>query len=349
MKYATSLPDNFNTLDKKHQSWYLKKQHYSLGKLKQKTLNNVFVSTSGVIIHRLRIPLKSAENLIGTYDYTFYYKHWRKAIEQFAVCKFGKSLNAIRITENDSLYFSIQTPWFGYFSWMTTYIPRLIKIHQSHPNAILLVPEEWKTIAYVQESLAFFPELNTKLIPSNHHIFVKHYLLQQIRPWTSKFYPEDLNFSKQLFLGNTEVIPPQKRIYISRKLSKRRKIVNELELEELLSNYGFESVFLENLSVQEQAKLMHESEIVISLHGAGLTNCMFMQPSSTLIEIIPTVEKLKDFRFPFWRISSSGKLHYFALFSETINQNESDIYDRDTIINIEQLSSIFKQITLIKA
>lgn len=348
MNYTTSLPENFESLNKIHQLWYLKKQNYSLNNLKQKELRNVFISTNGVLIHNFKIPLKSAENLIGTYDYTFYYKHWRKAIEQYAVCKYGKSLKSIYLSEHETLYFTIHTPWFGYFSWMTTYLPRLIKIHQNHPDAILIVPEEWNRIGYVNESLSHFPLLKIKIIPSNHHIFVKRYLFQQIRPWTSKFYPEDLQQTKQLFLDVNVTNVPSKRIYISRKLSKRRKIVNELEVEEILTHYGFESVFLENLSVSDQAKLMNESEIVISLHGAGMTNCLFMQANSYLIEIIPSVRSLKDFRFPFWRMSSIIQLHYFSLFSDTINKNEMDLYDRDTIVNIEQLESIFKQITLIE-
>jgi hypothetical protein len=349
MKYSTQLPENFKSLEKKHQNWYLKKQHYTLGKIKQKKLKNVFITTSGVIIHKYKIPFKSAENLFGTYDYTFYFKHWRKAFEQFLVSKYGSSLNSINLQSDNQLYFSIQTPWFGYFSWMTTYLPRLLKIHTSHPNATLLVPDEWKSIPYVSQTLTLFPNLRTEFVPANHHVFVKNYLLQQIRPWTSKFYPEEIQMTQNIILQNIEIATPKKRIYISRRLSKRRKIVNEAELEMLLSEYGFTSVFFENLSIDEQAKIMHESEIVLSLHGAGLTNCMFMQQETSLIEIIPKVDQLKDFRFPFWRISSLCKLKYYSLFSETVDNNETDIYDRDTIVDIQNLISIFDKITLNKA
>ena len=96
MFYQTRLPENFEQLSKKHQGWYQKKFKYSLSILKSKKLKQVFITNSGLLVHNFLLPLKSAENLIGTYDYTFYYKHWRKAIEQFLVCKFGKSLNCPR-------------------------------------------------------------------------------------------------------------------------------------------------------------------------------------------------------------------------------------------------------------
>jgi hypothetical protein len=343
MKYQTKLPANFEQLSKKHQDWYQKKQKYSLSILQSKKLNNVFITNSGLLIHHLLLPIKSAENLIGTYDYTFYYKYWRKAIEQFLVSKYGKSLNSIKYNNKNIEYYTIQTPWFGYFSWLTTHLPRLINIQQKNPNAVLLLPLELEEINYVRNSISCVQNLKLELVPKNHHIFVKNYIFQQVRPWTSKFFPEDI-FAVRSFFDVKENKKANKRIYISRSKAKRRKIINESEFETYLLAQNFEIVHFEDLSISQQVNLMSETEIVISLHGAGLTNCMFMQPQSNLIELIPEVEKLKDFRFPFWRISSIVGLRYYSLFCETKSTEEIDLYDRNIIVSIKEIHNILEQI-----
>jgi hypothetical protein len=343
MLYQTRLPENFKQLSKKHQKWYQKKFKYSLSTLKSKKLKHVFITNSGLLIHNFLLPLKSVENLIGTYDYTFYYKHWRKAIEQFLVCKFGKSLNSIKYDQKNIEYFTIQTPWFGYFSWLTTYLPRLISIKQKYPQAVLLLPQEIADISYVKETLSNLQNLNIEIVPKNHHIFVKNYIFQQVRPWTSKFFPEDISNVRSFFNVDEEQ-KGQKRIYISRSKAKRRKIVNEAEFESFLLAHYFEIVHFEDLSVKQQVSMMSEAEIVISLHGAGLTNCLFMPPKSVVIELIPEVEKIQDFRFPFWRISSIIELKYFSIFSKTIHGNENDMYERDIYVSIKQINEILKAI-----
>ena len=343
MLYQTRLPENFEQLSKKHQGWYQKKHKYSLSILKSKKLKNVFITNSGLLIHNFSLPLKSAENLIGTYDYTFYYKHWRKAIEQFLVCKFGNSLNSIKYDQKNVEYFTIQTPWFGYFSWLTTYLPRLISIQQKYPHAVLLLPQEVIEISYVKDTLSITQNLNIEIVPKNNHVFVKNYIFQQVRPWTSKFFPEDISNVRSFFNVN-EGQKGRKRIYISRSKAKRRKIINEVEFESFLLAHNFEIVHFEDLSVKQQVDLMSQAEIIISLHGAGLANCLFMPPKSVVIELIPKIDKIQDFRFPFWRISSIVKLKYYALFCDTNEAKDLDLYERDVTVSLNDIQQIFEQI-----
>ncbi|WP_170866029.1 glycosyltransferase family 61 protein [Rhizobium sp. NFR03] len=66
--------------------------------------------------------------------------------------------------------------------------------------------------------------------------------------------------------------PASERIYISRSDASDRKLVNEREVEALVSRHGFTVVSLQGRSLQEQACLLHSANIIISPHGAGLTN-----------------------------------------------------------------------------
>jgi hypothetical protein len=335
MKQKTNLPLN---VSEEYVKLFNKKVHYDTPVLEVLLLRNVFVSHAGIVLKKMTIPLKSAENLIGFYDQTFYWSHWRKAIEQLLVCKFGKSLQSIQLDKSD-LYFTIHTPWFGYFSWLTTCIPKLLDVVRTYPNAILLVPQEWEKIDFVKNTLALFPDLKMKTLPSDSHAFIDHFVLAQNRPWTSVFYPKQIQEVRDVFIKESlkVTIKPIKRLYVSRKKALRRKIINELELVDFVKSKGFEEICFEDYSIIEQVFLMQNAECLISMHGAGLTNVLFMNPESSVLEITPIVERDYQFRFPFWRIASILKLNYFVQFSKTIDSGESDFYSRNIDVNLAEL------------
>jgi hypothetical protein len=337
----TKLPLN---VSKDKQYLFLSKEKYKNKNLKIKKLKNVFISHWGLLIHRLFLPFKSAENLIGKYDSTFYKNHWRIAVEQYLVSKFGKSLPSQHFNEGE--YFTIHTPWFGYFSWLTTYLPRLIVIHQKYPNVTLLVPEEWKSISYVKDSLTLFPNLKMEIVNTDHHMFVKNFIFAQVRPWTSQFYPEHLEAVRNLFISNNSnvISIDKKRIYVSRKKANRRKIVNEEEIDLFLQKHDFQSICFEDYTIKEQVELMQNTEILVSMHGAGLTNTLFMNPKSVLFELTPSVENIKQFRFPFWRMASLLKIDYYVQFCKTIDEGEDDFYSRNLIIDIDEFKKNFQNI-----
>ena len=79
---------------------------------------------------------------------------------------------------------------------------------------------------------------------------------------------------------------PDKRIFISRATSGRRRIVNEEELYSGLARYGFECHRLEDLSIEEQIALFYDAEMVVSPHGAGLVNLLFSSRAKVL-ELFP--------------------------------------------------------------
>lgn len=77
-----------------------------------------------------------------------------------------------------------------------------------------------------------------------------------------------------------------------------RKISNEAELlaslaktlraEEDGSEWGVRGVHLEDTDMAGQLALYHTSDILISIHGAALSNVIFMRPGTLVIELQPT-------------------------------------------------------------
>jgi hypothetical protein len=78
-----------------------------------------------------------------------------------------------------------------------------------------------------------------------------------------------------------------RRIYISRKTGKYRKLLNEEEIEHLFKKYGFVVVRPELLSFQEQLDIFSSAEIIAGPTGSAFTNMIF-SPSSTKIILFHT-------------------------------------------------------------
>ncbi|MBF0236748.1 MAG: glycosyltransferase family 61 protein [SAR324 cluster bacterium] len=83
--------------------------------------------------------------------------------------------------------------------------------------------------------------------------------------------------------------PPFRRIYISRKLVRRRHLINEESLLPLFQKYGFVRVFMEKLTIREQIMLIRETSHLITPHGAALVNVLFAHKDLRLLEIRPTL------------------------------------------------------------
>ena len=338
-KIYNNLPHN---IEPQYVHLFKNKQTYTSSPLKTKTKNNVFVSHWGLLIKNYLMPLKSAENLFGLYDQSFYFQHYKKALEQYLVCKFGKSLPYITFDDSND-YFTIHTPWFGYFSWFTTNLPRLIKVHSNYPKATLLLPEDILQFPYVKKTLQMFPDLEIFEVKKSHHMFVKNFVFAQVRPWTSQFEYDDLQLVRKHCFN---FIDSQKQsnlsmplVYVSRRKAKRRNITNEAEVEEYLQTKGFTSICFEDYSVFEQIAIMRQAKVFISLHGAGLTNTIFMSPNAKVLELSPFPDNDNQFRFPFWRICDLLQVTYSIQFCKTINKGEVDIYTRDVMVDME----LFKQ------
>src|SRR5690606_38318545 len=67
-------------------------------------------------------------------------------------------------------------------------------------------------------------------------------------------------------------------IYIRRSRSSCRRIANEREIQCVLDEFGFATVFLESLTFDQQIQLLRGARKVLSPHGAGLSNIVFCRP-----------------------------------------------------------------------
>ena len=100
-----------------------------------------------------------------------------------------------------------------------------------------------------------------------------------------------------------------RRLLVERK-GPTRKIQNFDEVQAFLTHEGFETVFLEGMSIREQILLFQSAEFVIGTHGAGLTNLLFCEPGTKVLDFMPSVET----RPFFWLISEGLNLRHAVQF-----------------------------------
>jgi capsular polysaccharide biosynthesis protein len=83
--------------------------------------------------------------------------------------------------------------------------------------------------------------------------------------------------------------PPRRgrRLYITRRSARMRRLLNEDELLAELTPRGFEVLALEELPLLAQIEAFNHADVVVAPHGAGLTNLLFCRPGALAVELFP--------------------------------------------------------------
>lgn len=98
-------------------------------------------------------------------------------------------------------------------------------------------------------------------------------------------------------------------------LARKRPMVGEGEMIEMLTLFGFQSVTFETLSPLEQIALMANAEMMLSYHGAGFTNMLFANPKAWVIEI-GTTQTAEERWGDFWRLAHASGCRYVSFFAD---------------------------------
>lgn len=78
---------------------------------------------------------------------------------------------------------------------------------------------------------------------------------------------------------------PPALIYVDRRASPRRRLLNEPELIAALAARGFAIVRLESLDLASQIELFGQAACIVAPHGAGLANLLFARPGCRVVEL----------------------------------------------------------------
>jgi capsular polysaccharide biosynthesis protein len=257
-----------------------------------------------------------------------------------------------------------------YFHWMTDILPRIELLHRSEIalNSIDKFIINSYNSAFQQETLTAlgipsdkiiqscqYPHVKaeTLLVPSlpgisgNPPLWVCDFLKKEFMPMALAEqtllpslplgYPSEKKLAKEV----VEKLNKVERIYISRSRASYRKVINEAEVTDFLEELGFQNVILESMTVSEQILVFSSAKVVVAPHGAGLTNTVFCQPKTKVIEIFSP----KYVNVCYWSLANQTGLDYYYLLG--VGQNPPEGIDphlegEDILVELTSLSKILK-------
>lgn len=301
---------------------------------KVKILRNVFVTNSGLCLNNKGL-IKECHH-----DYPSQYSEYLKDAAWYYYDTVDNPENLIQL-DSDKTYVVIHHPWFNYYHWVCESIFRLWIVRRKLEQMILILPEYYKSADFIVGSLEPFGIKEVYYIPKGKSLLVQHLCLPQIKPICDSYNQVHLNQVRNFYwdyvLSRKPVSVSQtKKLYISRKLAKRRMVVNEHELVTVLLKFGFEVFYPENFAFLEQVVIFSNVMYVVGMHGSGLTNMLFMRKGVSVLELHKNKTNELDHPSPlFWYMAEALGIFYYHQPCETVGRE--DYFDGDYFVDIGQL------------
>jgi hypothetical protein len=132
-----------------------------------------------------------------------------------------------------------------------------------------------------------------------------------------------------------------KRLFVMRGNVKVRKELNLPAIKEALSPFGFTFLSMDGKSMQDEATLFGNADIIIAVHGSALHNVLFSRPETKVVEIFPH----EYFEASNFYISNYGRCDYYYLIGEKTTELPEDVAihvrnDVDVLVNTKKLLAL---------
>ncbi|HTF16474.1 MAG TPA: glycosyltransferase family 61 protein [Chryseolinea sp.] len=312
--------------------------HFRLDELKVLHLEEIFVTYTGLCLDDKGLKSESHHNYPEKYqqlvDEALYY--YTAAVD---------NANKLVELDDDNIYVVVHHPWSGnYWHWMSEAILRVWLVRENAQNLILVLPEHFKNTEFILSSLMPFQFKDVYYIPTGKSLLIRNLCLPQIKPICDSYDRDALLAIRNRYLVSvmgekTKHAYAYEKVYISRRKAHRRKVVNEEEVISLLEKFGFVCITTEDYTFNEEIMLFSKVRYLISIHGSGLTNMLFMKEGSSILELHKKLTNSNDWHsFAFWYLADSLDLAYYHQICEPVNL-KSSIFDADYNIDLGLLKA----------
>jgi capsular polysaccharide biosynthesis protein len=288
------------------------------------TLAGCFVTHSGIGLKRFRlVPESIIEGLSASITRHFY---------RYALYKY---FTERRLRSSEPRLLLVHHHWAsGYHHWLTECLLKLQFVDPS--RYVVVLPEDYPPFA--RETLAMFPFAGTLKLPPGQGLSAEALTLIG-NPRSAHFNPEHLQGLKKVILERFDGPGPEvERLYITRRREALRRVENEDQVIETLEEYNFRVVDPGALSFQDQVRLFSRCRVLVSVHGAGLTNCLFMPEGGRVLELYRALLSKHDgMNACYWRLVTASNLDYYYQWCAH-GENRGPHIDRvDIRVDIEKL------------
>ena len=204
----------------------------------------------------------------------------------------------------------------GYFHWLTDALPRLHILEQSRTQGLEGIDRFLINggMPVISESLECLGISSDKLLftDAKFHYEVKTLLAPSLSSISGNVPTWACHFLRDTFLKQRADVTPMPHLYISRSKANYRNVINEDSVRSCLSEYGFTPVNLEDYDFKTQIAILSQAEFVVAPHGAGLTNLIWCNPNTKVLEFFsPSYVNVC-----FWAIANQLELQYCYLIGE---------------------------------
>ncbi len=267
-----------------------------------KTFRQVNVSPEGIVFKGLSLDK----------DLLIYPKHSKMYNAKYLIKTYLKR-KCIRLADHETYLLCFDYWSNSIFHWMCDVMPRLEAIKTQTKDLVLLLPSHFE-YPYIHETLKTFEFKSIVYLAHTTYVHCGKLVVPDHITVSGKIRPDNFKVLRQSIIQCFEPKMTgqfnKSNIYISRNKAKYRKVINESELLPLLHAYNYHVIYFEDYKVSEQIELCYQAKNFISIHGANLTNAMFMKPGANIFELRKKADLENNY---FYEIADAVDCNYFHL------------------------------------
>jgi capsular polysaccharide biosynthesis protein len=241
-------------------------------------------------------------------------------------------------------YFSLLVIWsksLNYYHWLHDTVERLFRVQPHLPEDIrYIVPLNLQPIHLETLRLVGIREDQLSPFDGEEVWQLERLYFSNCTTHSGHDWREADEWLRDGILEAYQIDPkgPTRRLFLSRRLASSRRVINEPLVEEYLEQFGFETCMPEALTFREQVELFSQAQVVVSIHGAGLTNILFAPAGLIVVDMIPP-SKMEN-AYLFWTMSVELRHRYWYFAAEDVAGG------RDAYVPIEKLAKTIELIQL---
>ncbi|MBV9308541.1 MAG: glycosyltransferase family 61 protein [Acidobacteriaceae bacterium] len=262
----------------------------------------VLVLRRGHVWGRLGAVFTPDNRLVWDVSREFYVGHWSDHSAFFQLIGPARRVRgrvAVLATDGSHVF----------YHWMCDVLPRLrtLELSGDLPSIDKFIVD-YRGLPFQRDTLAELGVPLEKIIPATDnrwfHIEADELVVPSLPSRMNSVSPWASDYLRDRFGQRSGA--PRHLIYVSRQRAIGRRIRNEGEVCRVLEERGFRTIVLESMPPIEQRLLFSQARVVIGPHGGGLTNVLFQQPGTALIDLFAP-----GWVNPcFWTIADAGQVRY---------------------------------------
>jgi len=214
----------------------------------------------------------------------------------------------------------------NYYHWLVDALPRMFSVLPELGSAgySLLLPAN--PPRFLLATLKYFNVANITFISKKEYLQAERLWVPYYLAGSGHIHPVKVGEVISYFRERISQSGPNERIYVSRSRQKARRIKNEDEVVKAVKEFGFTVIHFEDCTFEQQVAIGRGAKVFVSSHGANLTNLMFMNRGSHVLELIRRDKP----NFCYWALASVAEHNYYYQLCDKVGNDH-------LLVNIEEL------------